>query len=169
MLYVNGRVSAKGEGVDLLQFSQMPGPPKQSVRWKPCRPARWHSVYIGRASLIKTMEKKRYRPDRDGFAKATYQKNRARLLASAEVCALCGLPLDKTLKFPNPMSVTADHIIPISKGGDPMALNNLQAVHLICNEVKGSRLTIEKNKNIEKEAKLIGNQVLPISCDWTKY
>ena len=115
------------------------------------------------------MEKRRYRPDRDGFAKATYQKNRARLLASAEVCALCGLPLDKTLKFPNPMSVTADHIVPISKGGDPMALDNLQAVHLICNEVKGSRLTIEKNKNIEKEAKLIGNQVLPLSCDWTKY
>ena len=52
MLYSIRRVSAKGEGVDLLQFSQMPGPPKQSVRWKPCRPARWHSVYIGRAFLF---------------------------------------------------------------------------------------------------------------------
>lgn len=115
------------------------------------------------------MPAKRYRPDRDGGAKTEYLKNRRRLLHSAEVCAICGQPLDKSLRFPHPMSATADHIIPISQGGDPSDPDNLQAVHLICNQIKGSRMTIEKNKNIEKEQNLISNKVLPQSVDWMKY
>lgn len=122
-----------------------------------------------RVGFFTTMEKKRYRPDRDGYAKSTYQKNRAKLFANAETCAICGLPIDKSLKFPHPMSITADHIIPVSKGGDPMALDNLQAAHLICNEVKGSKLTIERNKSIEKDSKMISNRVLPLSRDWMTY
>lgn len=105
----------------------------------------------------------------DGTAKSAYQKNRARLFAEAQVCAICGLPLDKRLKFPNPMSITADHIIPVSKGGDPSSLENLQATHLICNELKGSRLTVEKNRNIEQETRLISNRVLPQSVKWSEY
>ena len=115
------------------------------------------------------MPGKRYRPDRDGSAKSQYLKNRTRLLNTAEVCAICGLPLDRSLKFPHPMSPTADHIIPISLGGDPSDPENLQAVHLICNQLKGSKLTIEKNKNIEKEQNLISNCVLPQSRNWMKY
>lgn len=114
-------------------------------------------------------EKKRYRPDRDGSAKSQYLKNRHRLLYTAEVCALCGQPLDKSLRFPHPMSATADHIVPIAQGGDPADFENLQAVHLICNQIKGSKLTIEKNKNIEKEQKLINNRILPQSMNWAKF
>lgn len=115
------------------------------------------------------MAKKRNRPDMDGGFKSAYEKNRRLVIAEAEVCALCGLPLDKSLRFPNPMSVTADHIVPISKGGHPAALENLQAVHLICNQVKGSRTVIEKNKDIQKEAQTISNRVLPLSVDWLNY
>ena len=115
------------------------------------------------------MPKKRYRPDMDGKFQTAYEKNRRLIIAGAEVCALCGLPLDKSLRFPNPMSVTADHIVPIAKGGHPSDLDNLQAVHLICNQVKGSRLVVEKNKDIQKTAQTITNRVLPQSIDWLAY
>lgn len=114
-------------------------------------------------------KRKRYRPDKDGGHKAAYEKNRRVILAEQEVCALCGRPVDKRLKFPDPMSATVDHIIPIAKGGHPSALENLQLAHLICNQVKASKLTEEKNKNIEKETKTISNDDLPLSYYWLNY
>lgn len=111
---------------------------------------------------------KTYRPDRDGSAKSEYRKNRARLIASTDVCALCGRPIDRTLKFPHPMSATADHIIPISKGGNPTAPDNLQIVHLICNQVKSSKLCVEENKTAVVAASVLPNNDLPLSIDWTR-
>lgn len=111
----------------------------------------------------------RNRPDRDGSAKTPYLRNRRRVISEASVCAICGKPLDKKLKFPHPMSVTADHIIPISRGGDPKDPDNLQAVHLICNQVKGTKLVVEKNKNLEEDTKVISNRDLPLSVDWLHY
>ena len=108
------------------------------------------------------------RPDEYGF-KSAYQKARARLLAEGEVCAICGMPVDKSLKFPHPMSASIDHIIPISKGGHPSDPGNLQLTHLVCNQVKSSRLVIEENKGIDTESVVIGNRVLPQSMNWRKY
>ena len=112
------------------------------------------------------MGAKRYRPDKDGAGKSVFEKNKRRILANAEFCALCGAPLDKRLKFPHPMSATIDHIIPINKGGHPTAIENLQAAHLICNQMKGSKLTIENNKDLAREGETITNRVLPKSFDW---
>ena len=106
--------------------------------------------------------KKRYRPDMDGGFKSAYQKAKARILAKGGVCAICGLPVDTSLKFPDPYSPSVDHIIPIIKGGDPANPDNLQLTHLVCNQVKGSRLTIEANKNIQKQSEVISNRVLPL-------
>lgn len=104
-----------------------------------------------------------------GKAKRAYQKNRRTALASADVCAICGLPIDKSLHFPHPMSATVDHIIPISRGGHPSDPQNLQAAHLICNQMKAAKETIESNaKNRQKRGE-IGNRNLPISRDWAKY
>ena len=114
-------------------------------------------------------KRQRYRPDRDGSAKSQYIKNRKRVILPTDVCAICGHPLDKTLKFPHPMSVTADHIVPISLGGSPTDPDNLQAVHLICNQLKGSKLTIEKNKVKETRETTIGNDDLPLSMKWLEY
>ena len=91
------------------------------------------------------------------------------ILAQQEVCALCGNPVDKTLKFPHPMSATVDHIIPVAKGGHPSALDNLQLAHLICNQVKSSKLVQENNKDIVKNDEVISNQDLPLSYDWENY
>jgi len=56
------------------------------------------------------------------------------------MCGLCGKPIDGTLKNPHPMSVSLDHIVPISKGG-VHSMANCQAAHLRCNVAKGGRLT----------------------------
>lgn len=65
---------------------------------------------------------------------------RARLLASTDTCAICGLPIDKSLKTPHPMSAEVDEIVPVSRGGDPLDIRNCQIVHRVCNQRKGNRL-----------------------------
>lgn len=114
------------------------------------------------------MPTKTKRPDVSGSHKSIYQKNKKIILARDEVCALCGLPVDKTKRFPDPLSASVDHIIPVAKGGHPSALDNLQLTHLICNEVKGSKMVIENNKDSGRP-KLISNRVLPQSMNWMNY
>lgn len=110
----------------------------------------------------------RNRPDMDGAFQSQYHKIRKQVLAEESICAICGQPVDKTLKFPHPMSPTVDHIIPVAKGGHPASRDNMQLAHLICNQVKSSRLTIEGNKP-KQEAKEIGNRNLPQSMNWSVY
>lgn len=112
---------------------------------------------------------KRYRPDMDGEWASLYDKNRRRILAEQEVCALCGMPVDKHLKFPHPMSASVDHIIPVAKGGHPAAYENLQLTHLICNQVKSSKLVIENNKDLVTEAEVFSNRELKQSMNWVTY
>ena len=54
------------------------------------------------------------------------------------VCQLCMESIDRTLRYPDPMSASLDHVVPVSMGGDNSA-ENLQASHLRCNHVKGNR------------------------------
>lgn len=48
------------------------------------------------------------------------------------VCQICGRKINKRLKWPNPLSKSIDHIIPLSKGGNDAPIN-VQATHLRCN------------------------------------
>ena len=114
-------------------------------------------------------KKKRNRPDSDGAFKSAYKKNRKGVIASSDVCALCGLPIDKSLKFPDPYSASVDHIISIKNGGHPSNIENLQLTHLICNQIKGSKATIERNKHISEEQKVIDNSQLPLLMNWEQY
>lgn len=103
----------------------------------------------------------KYRPDVNGPEEGLYKKNRAYLIKTGEVCAICGGYIDKSLKFPNPMSPSVDHKIPVSKGGRS-TLDNLQLTHLCCNKAKGTKIVIQKeNKNTPNR--------LPQSFDWTNY
>jgi len=54
------------------------------------------------------------------------------------VCGICREPIDRNLKWPNQKSVSLDHIVAISNGGDHVR-SNVQAAHLSCNIRKGSR------------------------------
>jgi 5-methylcytosine-specific restriction endonuclease McrA len=54
-------------------------------------------------------------------------------------CQLCGQPVDKLLAWPDPLSKSLDHIIPLRFGG-PHTAENVQLVHLVCNSRKGLRV-----------------------------
>lgn len=64
---------------------------------------------------------------------------RARVLAAYDVCAICGQPVDKTLRTPHPMSPEVDELIPVSRGGDPLAWDNVRLTHRRCNRLKSNR------------------------------
>lgn len=68
---------------------------------------------------------------------------RARVLATETDCALCGQPVDKTLKTPHPGSPEVDEIIPFSKGGSPYTRANTQLTHRRCNRLKSNRMPDE--------------------------
>ena len=106
----------------------------------------------------------------DRNSDARYVKNRKKILATAEICAICGQPLHPELSYPHPLSTTADHIIPIARGGHPNDLDNLQAVHLMCNIKKSDSMpdSTAKDPN-DGRKKTISNRILPASMDWTKY
>lgn len=106
------------------------------------------------------------RTDKKSGHRAAYEKNRKRVLAHASVCGICGHPVDKTLKSPHPMAPCVDHIIPVSKGGHPSDMDNLQLAHWSCNRQKSDKLFIGSEK---KEPQVIGNRVLPQSRDWAAY
>jgi HNH endonuclease len=54
------------------------------------------------------------------------------------ICQLCQTPVDRTLTHPHPMSVSLDHIVPVSMGGDHTR-SNVQTTHLRCNVRKNAR------------------------------
>ena len=114
----------------------------------------------------KTPGRKRYRPDKDGTHRAAFDRNKKRLLRTQNVCALCGLPIDKHLKFPDPMSPCIDHIIPIDKGGHPSDMANLQLTHLSCNRQKSDKIVHEVERKAPEE---ISNRVLPQTINWRTY
>ena len=117
------------------------------------------------------------RPDQNGKHEATFKKNKKRILETEEVCAICGRPVDKTLRFPHPMSPTIDHIIPIEKGGHPSDISNLQLAHFACNRQKSTKILVNlptggiANRNGEGSAidDEIGNDKLPLSTNWEKF
>lgn len=107
---------------------------------------------------------KQYRPDVQGPHHAEYKKNRAKILATQDVCAICGKPVDKTLTYPHPLSATVDHIIPVALGGHPSAINNLQLAHWTCNRQKSDKMNLPHER---PRGTLVSNRLLPQTFDWT--
>ena len=54
-------------------------------------------------------------------------------------CHICGKKIDRRTKCPHPMSLSFDHIIPLSEGGTHEP-KNISVAHLICNSLKGNRV-----------------------------
>jgi 5-methylcytosine-specific restriction endonuclease McrA len=54
------------------------------------------------------------------------------------ICGICFEPVDRDLKHPDPMSVSLDHITPLSLGGAHTRVNT-RCAHLRCNVVRGNR------------------------------
>lgn len=88
--------------------------------------------------------------------KANYQKRRAQKLSLPAdairpmdvyerdewTCGICAQRVDRTLAYPDPLSASLDHILPLSRGGHHV-LENVQLGHLSCNVRKGARVDAE--------------------------
>ena len=91
---------------------------------EPCNPA--HGYRAGKKSDPRNANGHRRR------------KLRERVKSLGMPCALCGKPIDYSLPPMHPMSYELDEIVPVSRGGDPLDFDNVQATHRICNERKGA-------------------------------
>jgi len=60
-------------------------------------------------------------------------------------CAICGDPIDTTLKNPHPMSFSADHTTELAAGGD--LLGDLQPTHLGCNSSRGAIFRAKRRRH----------------------
>lgn len=107
-----------------------------------------------------------FRPDRDGSHQTQYKINKKKIMATQSICAICGKPVDRSLKYPDPWSATVDHIIPVAKGGHPSDIDNLQLAHFRCNRLKSDNLQATSDaKQVNKPS----NTDLPLSADWAVY
>lgn len=102
------------------------------------------------------------RPEEDPARRSLYDKNKKIILATQNICGICGQPVDKSLKYPHPFSPTVDHIIPCNKGGSD-ELDNLQLAHRRCNRLKSDKMPEEKSDI--KDA----NKNLPQSVNWRTF
>lgn len=104
---------------------------------------------------------RKIRPDREGAHRQLYEKNKQVIYKTEDICWICGQPVDKSLKSPDPMSKTIDHRIPVSKGGHPSDLDNLRLAHRKCNREKSDKLFYKpaKPKEIKEE----------VTRDWREF
>lgn len=108
-----------------------------------------------------------YRPDQQiSSHRRQFEANKKKLLATQNLCGICGKPVDKRLKWPDPMCGVIDHIVPVSKGGHPSDIKNLQLAHMCCNRAKSDKL-FEKKDFSGNET--ISNRALPQSFKWIEY
>lgn len=119
------------------------------------------------------MAKRPLRPDKSGTHRTVYESNRKKILKTQSVCGICGQPVDKRLKPPNPLAPVIDHIIPIAKGGHPSDINNLQLAHATCNRQKSDKLFVNPGKNGKQtganKTETLGNRNLPHIENWAAY
>lgn len=112
------------------------------------------------------MSKNKNRPDQDGKHRAAFDKNKKKIYQTQTLCGICGKPVDFSKKYPDPLSPCIDHIIPVSKGGHPSDIDNLQLAHWECNRQKSDKLFAPVER---KEDEQIGNRVLPHTVNWSAY
>lgn len=112
------------------------------------------------------MSKNKNRPDQDGKHRAAFDKNKKKIYQTQTLCGICGKPVDFSKKYPDPLSPCVDHIIPVSKGGHPSDIDNLQLAHWECNRQKSDKLFAPIER---KEDEQIGNRVLPHTINWNSY
>ena len=104
---------------------------------------------------------------RYGTHRGAFEKNRKKIYQTQRVWGICGKPVEFKLKYPHPLAPCIDHIIPISKGGHPSDIENMQLAHWTCNRQKSDKL-VEK-KMVDQNADIISNRVLPHSVDWKNF
>lgn len=72
-----------------------------------------------------------------------WNDTRRRVLRATSICGICHEYVDQSRKWPDPLSPSVDHIIPVSQldgPDDPRAysLDNTRLTHLVCNQRRGT-------------------------------
>ena len=111
------------------------------------------------------------RSDRQPGNRGAYEAAKKKILRTQKVCGICGKPVDFSYKNPHPLAPTVDHIIPVSKGGHPSDISNLQLAHRCCNRQKSDKLYLETRARAAGDdgGKLIPNSLLEQHYDWAHY
>lgn len=81
---------------------------------------------------------------RDGYRRAKLRKAVIHRDGPDLHCWMCRKPIDLTLKYPHPYSLSIDHYVPLSKGGDPWLLDNCLPACLTHNQSRGNRTYVPK-------------------------
>lgn len=117
-------------------------------------PLRWSSCADCGAVFVSQFGKRRcvacYLPEQDRLRlKSALRKGAVALgehvriedlmMRDGPTCGLCGDDIDLTLDYPDLMSKSVDHVLPLSLGGTH-SMENVQLAHLRCNMSKGARV-----------------------------
>ena len=83
-----------------------------------------------------------------------YRKLRLWLKSQGQPCWICrefGRPgdIDYSLPYLHPFAFELDHLVPISKGGDPYDRKNCAASHRCCNQWRGNK-SVEEVKRLAR-------------------
>lgn len=108
------------------------------------------------------------RTDRAPGNRGAFEAARQKILKTQTVCGICGKPVDFSYKYPHPLSPTVDHIIPVSKGGHPSDISNLQLAHRCCNRQKSDKL-FDPASIADQSDTLVSNDTLEQHFDWARY
>lgn len=97
----------------------------------------WRTVYPGRAARTDALRRMRVQAATvESFApRAVYERD-------GWLCRLCHLAIDPAVAWPDSMSASVDHIVPLAKDGEH-SMANVQAAHLGCNSRKRDRLSVD--------------------------
>ena len=112
---------------------------------------------------------KHIREDHSGPHRQAFERNRKKIYATRTLCGICGRPVDFSLRYPNPMAPSIDHIIPIDRGGHPSDIDNLQLAHWTCNRQKGDKLRESKDTPPPARRVELSNRNLPQTTDWSNF
>lgn len=74
---------------------------------------------------------------------AAWRALRDQVLAEEDRCYLCGEWINKARRWPDPLSATADHVLPLALGGARLDRENVRAAHFRCNLSKGRKSPAE--------------------------
>lgn len=109
------------------------------------------------------------RPDQNGTHRGAFEKNKKKIYATQSACGICGRQVDFKIKYPHPLSPCIDHIIPVSRGGHPSDIDNLQLAHWTCNRQKSDKIIMSQGTVTSNQSDVISNRILPHSFDWFNY
>lgn len=76
--------------------------------------------------------------EKQGRNHRAYRAKTAKLRKRADTCWICGKWIDRSLDYRHPMSWTADHVTPLTKGGK--LLGEMRPAHRSCNSRRGNRV-----------------------------